>query len=101
MLGDAEAGTVVEESEAGNDPALLQVGLGVLEEKPAERHDSDNGDDLEQPRAHLRIVQERSSRARGISSRLHNNPLGSPGRTQAGRSSHQRKRQRQTPRTGP
>src|SRR5690606_33309082 len=43
VLGDTETGAVVEEREAGNDPALLQVGLGVLEEKPAERHDSDNG----------------------------------------------------------
>ncbi|MNE76739.1 hypothetical protein D3C80_1729940 [compost metagenome] len=47
VLSNAEPGTVVEKGEPGGDPALLEVGLGVVEQEPADRHDGNNGNDLE------------------------------------------------------
>ncbi|MCY1425033.1 hypothetical protein D9M71_408120 [compost metagenome] len=72
VLGDAEAGAVVEETEARLDAAMGEVGLGVIEEEPATADDEDHGDDLEGPGAHLRIVEgESARRALGFGGVLH------------------------------
>ncbi len=57
MLGDAEAGTAVEEVEARGDAPVLQVGLRVVEQIPAQTDHEDYREDLEQPRAHTWIAQ--------------------------------------------
>ncbi|MNZ93776.1 hypothetical protein D3C78_1128610 [compost metagenome] len=46
MLGDTETGALLEEVEAGENPAFFQVGLGVLEQVPAQCDDRDDRDDL-------------------------------------------------------
>ncbi|MNP49865.1 hypothetical protein D3C76_1440800 [compost metagenome] len=72
MLGNAEAGAVVEEAEARLDAAMGEVGLGIIEEEPATADDEDNGNDLEGPGSHLRIVEgESARRALGIGGVLH------------------------------
>ncbi|MCY1422006.1 hypothetical protein D9M71_376740 [compost metagenome] len=57
MLGDAETGTALEKVKARSDPAVLQVGLGVVKQVPAQSQHRDHGDDLEQPRTHTWIVK--------------------------------------------
>ena len=47
MLRNAEAGALLQETEPGEDAALGQVVLGVVEQVPADRHDGNDGDDLE------------------------------------------------------
>ncbi|MOA05684.1 hypothetical protein D3C78_1252940 [compost metagenome] len=57
MLGDAKAGTAFKEVEARSDPAVLQVGLGIVKQVPAQTDHRDHGEDLEQPRTHTWIAQ--------------------------------------------
>ncbi|MNM98999.1 hypothetical protein D3C81_1115470 [compost metagenome] len=57
VLGDAKAGTAVKEVEAGGDTPVLQVGLGVVEQVPAQTDHEDDREDLEQPRAHTWIAK--------------------------------------------
>ena len=47
VLGNAKAGIVVEKAEAGNDAALGQVLLSVVEQVPAKRNHAGNGKNLE------------------------------------------------------
>ncbi|MNQ99366.1 hypothetical protein D3C85_1150970 [compost metagenome] len=56
VLGDAEAGTALEKAEAGGDAPVLEIGLGVVKQVPAQRDHRHNGDDLKYPPTHTWIA---------------------------------------------
>ncbi|MOA63691.1 hypothetical protein D3C78_1894980 [compost metagenome] len=56
-MRDAEAGAALKEVEARGDAPVLQVGLGVMEQVPANADDEDDGEYLKQPRTHTWIAQ--------------------------------------------
>ncbi|MCY1174294.1 hypothetical protein D9M73_144920 [compost metagenome] len=57
VLSDAETGTALQKVETGGNAPVLQVGLGVIEQIPAQRDHRDNRDDLEYPSTHAWIAE--------------------------------------------
>ncbi len=57
VLGDAETGTALQKAETGSDAPVCKVGLRVIEQKPAQRDDRHDGDDLKYPRTHSWIAE--------------------------------------------
>ena len=52
-----EAGTAFKKVETRGNAPVLKVGLGVVEEVPAQRDHRHNRDDLEEPRTHFGIAE--------------------------------------------
>ncbi|CRM96722.1 hypothetical protein [Pseudomonas sp. 22 E 5] len=57
VLRDAEAGTALKKVETRGNASVLKVGLGIVEEVPAQRDHRHNRDDLEEPRTHFGIAE--------------------------------------------
>ena len=57
MLRNAKPGTALKKVKTRSNAAMLQVGLGIVEQVPAQEDHQRDGDDLKQPRTHAGIAK--------------------------------------------